>query len=234
MGNCGFGVVPSPPPLRDLIMRNLAVVEGMISMRCAPALTGSPIFRRIHDDAVRSRALHEPGWQRHMVRASFSGTLTKKLGLTLASATEERGRSTASPCRSRHEPHHPGCSGLPGGARAPSELDLGELRQQWRALYKADASPHLSREMMLRAVACRMQEIALGGLRPERQRQLRQFAQQLKESRKQRIRPRPELKPGTRLVRESLGRTYEVLVLDDGFAWHGTSYRALLSTPVEF
>src|SRR5690348_9913866 len=29
MGNCGFGIVPSPPPLRDLIMRNLAVVEGM-------------------------------------------------------------------------------------------------------------------------------------------------------------------------------------------------------------
>src|SRR4051794_17532674 len=28
-GNCGFGIVPSPPPLRDLIMRNLAIVEGM-------------------------------------------------------------------------------------------------------------------------------------------------------------------------------------------------------------
>src|SRR5215471_16669089 len=29
MGNCGFGIVPSPPTLRDLIMRNLSVVEGM-------------------------------------------------------------------------------------------------------------------------------------------------------------------------------------------------------------
>src|SRR5438552_14076861 len=29
MGSCGFGIVPSPPPLRDMIMRNLAVVEGM-------------------------------------------------------------------------------------------------------------------------------------------------------------------------------------------------------------
>src|ERR1043166_878022 len=29
MGNCGFGIVPSPPPLRDKVMRNLAVVEGM-------------------------------------------------------------------------------------------------------------------------------------------------------------------------------------------------------------
>jgi hypothetical protein len=111
-------------------------------------------------------------------------------------------------------------------ARLP-ELDLGELRDQWRALYKSDASPHLSRELLLRAVAYRMQEVALGGLRPERQRQLRKFAQDLKESREGRIRPRPELSSGTRLVREWQGRTYEVLVLDDGFSWQGTSYRSL-------
>jgi hypothetical protein len=79
----------------------------------------------------------------------------------------------------------------------------------------------------LRAVAYRMQEVALGGLRPERQRQLQQIAQQFKEIGEVRRRARLELKSGTRLVREWRGRTHEVLVLDDGFSWQGTRYRSL-------
>ena len=106
-----------------------------------------------------------------------------------------------------------------------TELNLGELRQRWRTLYKAEASPHLSRELLVRAVAYRMQEVALGGLRLPRQPQLRQIAQQFKQTAAAKIRARPELKPGTRLVREWQGRTYEVLVLDDGFSWQGTHHR---------
>ena len=111
-------------------------------------------------------------------------------------------------------------------ARLPT-LDLGELRQHWRGLYKAPTPSHFSRELLMRAVAYRVQELALGGLRSEPQRRLRQIAQQLKESGAARIRARPELKPGTRLVREWQGRTYEVVVLDDGFSWQGTRYRSL-------
>jgi hypothetical protein len=77
------------------------------------------------------------------------------------------------------------------------KLDIRELREEWRCLYKTDASPHLSREVLVRAVAYRMQEIALGGLRPEPQRQLRQIAQELKQTGAAAKRFRPQLKPGT-------------------------------------
>jgi hypothetical protein len=40
-------------------------------------------------------------------------------------------------------------------------------------------------------------------------------------------RSRPQLKPGTRLIREWQGRTYEVVVLDDGFSWQGTRCNSL-------
>src|SRR6266705_488420 len=93
-------------------------------------------------------------------------------------------------------------------SRLPN-LDIYELREEWGRLYKADASPHLSRELLIRAVAHRMQEVALGGLRPEPQRQLRQIATELKQTGGAAKRFRPQLKPGTRLIREWQGRTYE-------------------------
>jgi hypothetical protein len=107
------------------------------------------------------------------------------------------------------------------------KLDIRELREEWCRLYKADASPHLSRELLIRAVAYRMQEVALGGLRPEPLRQLRQIAMELKQTGEAAKRFRPRLKPGTRLMREWQGRTYEVVVLDNGFSWQGTQYRSL-------
>ena len=42
--------------------------------------------------ATVEEVVRATGWQRHTVRGVFSGTLKKKLGLTLASAKEERGR----------------------------------------------------------------------------------------------------------------------------------------------
>jgi hypothetical protein len=104
-------------------------------------------------------------------------------------------------------------------------LDLSELRELWCQLYKTETSPRLSRELLVRAVAYRMQEVASGGLRLELQRQLRQIGLELQQT--GRLRICPQLKPGTRLMREWRGRSHEVLVLDDGFSWQETRYRSL-------
>ena len=44
------------------------------------------------EGATVEEVVRATGWQRHTVRGVFSGTLKKKLGLTLASAKEKRGR----------------------------------------------------------------------------------------------------------------------------------------------
>jgi Protein of unknown function (DUF3489) len=44
------------------------------------------------EGATVDEVANATGWQRHTVRSVFSGTLKKKLGLTIASAKEERGR----------------------------------------------------------------------------------------------------------------------------------------------
>src|SRR5947207_15026308 len=107
------------------------------------------------------------------------------------------------------------------------ELDLCQLRELWCRLYKTTPPPRLSRELLMRAVAYRIQELASGGLRPELQHQLHQIALELRQTRRVTIRPRPQLKPGTRLLREWRGRSHEVLVLNDGFSWQATRYRSL-------
>ena len=118
-----------------------------------------------------------------------------------ASARQESGEPSFSIGRAANRQNVVGKEAL---SRLP-KLDIGELRQQWRGLYKMEASRHLSRELLVRAVAYRIQEVALGGLRPEPQRHLRRIAQEFKDTGEATIRARPELKPGTRLLREWQG-----------------------------
>jgi hypothetical protein len=50
------------------------------------------VMLRRPEGATVDEVARATGWQRHTVRGVFSGTLKKKLGLTLASAKEDRGR----------------------------------------------------------------------------------------------------------------------------------------------
>ena len=55
-------------------------------------------------------------------------------------------------------------------------LGLDQLRAEWRRLHRAAPPVRLSRDLLLRSIAHRLQEDALGGLRPAAQRRLASLA----------------------------------------------------------
>ena len=92
-----------------------------------------------------------------------------------------------------------------------SALDAKNLRQKWLALCGAAPPPGLGRLLMIRALAYRLQEQALGGLKPSTRRFLRQFSDDTDAGPP----PRPcrTMEPGTVLVREWHGTSHQVTIL---------------------
>ena len=109
---------------------------------------------------------------------------------------------------------------------ALADLSLGDLRLEWRRLFRADP-PRLSRDIMIRAVAYRLQEIAHGGASKATLRRLATLAAEFEKGGSIAPSPSPKIKPGSRLVREWHGRTHTVSVTDDGFEFQGKAYRSL-------
>ena len=111
-------------------------------------------------------------------------------------------------------------------ARLPT-ASRADLRAEWLRLYRTEAPARLGRDLLIAAIAYRLQEEALGGLRPELHRRLRNIAEQVRGGQEPSLAAAPRLKSGTRLLREWQGRTHEVLVSDAGFVWQQARYRSL-------
>ncbi len=105
-----------------------------------------------------------------------------------------------------------------------NDLTLDGLRAEWRRLYRS-APPRLSRDLMRRAIAYRIQEKAFGGLSAASKRKLKGHAIQIETSGRVRPDSRPVVRSGARLVREWNGRTYTVTVTEDGFEYGGQGRR---------
>ena len=113
--------------------------------------------------------------------------------------------------------------------RSPHALDdasLDELRCEWRRLYRSEP-PRISRDLLIRGVGYRLQEIQHGGLGKSTRRKLKTLAKMFRTE--GRVAPDPglSLKPGARLVREWHGRTHIVTMTEDGFEYAGTNYPSL-------
>jgi DUF2924 family protein len=108
----------------------------------------------------------------------------------------------------------------------PASASLDELRQEWRRLYHCEP-PRLSRDLLMRVISYRLQEIQHGGLSKSTRRKLKTLAKMFRTE--GRVAPDPglSLKPGARLVREWHGRTHTVTVMEDGFDYAGVTYPSL-------
>jgi len=94
------------------------------------------------------------------------------------------------------------------------------LRRRWRVMFGRSPPAALSKDLLVRLIACRMQELAFGGLDRESLKFLDGLAQQAGPRRRQ-------LKVGTVLVRDHHGQRHTVTVTRSGFDWQGTTYSSL-------
>lgn len=112
------------------------------------------------------------------------------------------------------------------------QLNSRDLRTEWRRLFRSNP-PNLSRDLLVRAVAYRVQELAQGGLPRVTARKLATLAAEFGRDGRISADPRPQIKQGARLVREWRGRTHVVTVTEDGFTYAGNTYPSLTSIAQE-
>jgi hypothetical protein len=109
--------------------------------------------------------------------------------------------------------------------------DLNGLRRQWRAHLCGEPPAHLSRWLLMRVLAYRLQADAYGGLDKAIQRMLRSEEEQDAavpfDRRSPQTRDGVGLKAGALLVREWNAKLERVMILEDGFAWNGQTFRSL-------
>jgi len=104
-------------------------------------------------------------------------------------------------------------------------LDRDALIEKWRVLYGIDPPEGLRNRFLQHGIAYRLQEKALGGLKPSTSRFLEKASEG--NGTPKPILPVTSIKPGSRLLREWHGVTHEVIILEDGVQWSGKHYRSL-------
>ena len=105
-------------------------------------------------------------------------------------------------------------------------LDVPALRQRWAALFGDEPSPNLGRALLIRAIAYRLQEKALAGLKPSTQRLLGRIADNRSKDAPQSI-PQRRASAGTVLIRQWRGVSHRVTVRDNDVVYQGRRYKSL-------
>ncbi len=114
---------------------------------------------------------------------------------------------------------------------ALADLDLSALRQRWLEVYGSAAPARMSRQLLVQAIAYRLQEKAIGGLPRALRMRLDNggtYNEGTAKSNRTRLSVQRRVKPGTQFLREWQGRTHKVTATEDGlFLYRGKVYRSL-------
>ena len=102
-------------------------------------------------------------------------------------------------------------------------LDFASLRRVWEQAFGAAPPSSLSRVFMRRVLAYERQCRTLGWHSATTRRSLAAMANETPSSGT----PAESVSPGTHLVREWNGRTYQVEVIDNGYRFDGKTYPSL-------
>ena len=108
-----------------------------------------------------------------------------------------------------------------------SLLDSEQLYARWKTLYGSDPPDRLRRPLMVQALAFRIQEQALGGLKPVTRRLLHSIGDGAEIDRSTAVEPNHPVKAGMVLIREWHGTKHQVTALKDGFMFHGKRFQSL-------
>ncbi len=109
---------------------------------------------------------------------------------------------------------------------ALSPLSVKDLKTRWREIYGTEPPSRISRELLTRAIAYRLQEREFGGLDHRTRRLLERVADNLSHQANRGAWARKAV-PGTLLIRESRGKAHQVTVLADGVSFRGKRYGSL-------
>ncbi|HEX2478194.1 MAG TPA: DUF2924 domain-containing protein [Geminicoccaceae bacterium] len=106
-------------------------------------------------------------------------------------------------------------------------LSIDQLRSRWAEAYGRPPPACSRRQFLVRGLAHRLQENALGGLAPAQRRHLADLAARLKGDPGTTLSLPLRIKPGTRLIRAWRGERHQVTVLEHGFEYRGERHGSL-------
>ena len=116
-----------------------------------------------------------------------------------------------------------------------ADLSLEQLGLQWRNHLGGPPPAHLPKRLLMRVLAYRIQAVAFGDLDKSTLRSISATGDEGPSSagshpfalRLASTRDGAKLNPGALLAREWDGRVERVMVLEEGYAWNGSTFRSL-------